>query len=156
MGVAALAGENALSEDQTGPVAVREDGMEKIRDLLFGEQMQRLDARISALVQEMSNQVRQLREDVVATEGRLQQALREEAEMRTGEGHALAEELRKQRTYTDQRLDDLDTEFNTHLQSLQNSLDNDVERLQREKAGREVLARTLEGMAASLRGDDGG
>lgn len=155
MGVVALTVEKALPDDQAGIEAVKDDGMEKIRALLFGEQMQRFDGRVAALAQEMEGRFRQLKGELTAMEERLQQVLREEAESRISEDDALAEELRKHRAYTDQRLDDLDTELSIHLQSLQSTLDKEVERLQQEKAGREVLARMLEGMAIALRGGDG-
>lgn len=145
-----------------------DEGMEKIRDLLFGRQLQRIDEQLARLEGNLENGINQLREELRKALGQ-EAAAREQgdkalgAELKSaanGLGErlnqletALRGELQSLQTHAGQRLDDLDTQLAAQHKELFGALDSEGDRLQKEKLGRESMAELLEKLAGSLRGD---
>ncbi|MBU0499160.1 MAG: hypothetical protein KJ558_13140 [Gammaproteobacteria bacterium] len=147
-----------------------DEGMEKIRELLFGQQLQRIDEQLVRLEGNLENGINQLRDE-------LRKALGQEAAAREKGDNALGAELKSTTTlfgerlnlletalrgelqslqaHTGQRIDDLDTQMAAQHKGLFSALDSEGDRLQKEKLGREAMAELLEKLAGSLRGGAG-
>jgi hypothetical protein len=120
-------------EQNTQGVAAQE-GMEKIRELLFGEQVHRFDIRLAELTTELNAKFNLLREELHGAESRLQtrlsetdkaqqSALSREAETRTKEDQALNEELKATAAEWHDKLNALDAQLSDELRSLREHTD---------------------------------
>lgn len=139
--------------DKKGQAA--DEGMDKIRELLFGQQLQGINEQLTRLEAHLENGIGQLRDE-------LRKATSQEAAAREKDNKALGErldhleaefagELQSLRAQTGQRFDDLDTQVSSQHKELFGALDKEGDRLQREKVGREAMSDLLLKLASSLR-----
>lgn len=145
--------------ERTGPSA--DESMDKVRELLFGHQIRRIDERLDALDKLIHNSINELRETLRTSQEQSTARLNSETasldarfqDRVNGLESELTTALQALRHQADQRFDDLDTQLAARHQEMSQALDREGDRLQKAKMERGALAELLEGMARSIRGD---
>lgn len=146
--------EQASNADPAGPAAagpVQDGSVDRIRDILFGVQMQAYESRFAALEKRIEEAFQKLSADF---EGRLLEGLEGEAKQRSESCSTLRRELKAARDGLESRIEQAEQKTAEAIsqteRALSEALQQSTEGLQQGKAGRQELSGLLEEMARRL------
>ena len=141
------------------------NSMEKIRDILFGNQLKEFEKRFTRLEERVGRETEELRDDLKKRFDTLEQYIRneiesfsarlkKEQESRSSANETLQEEFKARMTAVDNRIETLDTQFGDSSRDLRQQLLDQSKALSEEiQAKAEQAAVNLEQAMSTLQGE---